>query len=270
MKLSIFAVLMLALLASEAMAKKIPKKAKPTPSVSTESDVEENTIEDTKEARSDPCESLRCGHGKECVINMETSEATCECIRECGDTADIRRRVCSNFNTTWQSDCHLHRHRCLCNEGLSTDCVDEHKHMHIDYYGVCQELPNCEKEVLEDFPRRMKDWLYTVMTTRIPNPEALHDANHHTASKWVDAVIWKFCDLDKHPHDRTVSRHELFPLRAPFLSMEPCISDFLNLCDSNNDHKVTLVEWGQCLQESEANLEDKCAEFKKLAAQASD
>lgn len=33
--------------------------------------------------------------------------------------------------------------------------------------------------------------------------------------------------------------------------MEPCISDFLNNCDENGDHKVTLVEWGQCLQESE-------------------
>lgn len=48
--------------------------------------------------------------------------------------------------------------------GLSNDCVEEHKHMHIDYYGGCQELPKCEAEVLADFPRRMKEWLYTIMT----------------------------------------------------------------------------------------------------------
>lgn len=48
-------------------------------------------------------------------------------------------------------------------KGLSNDCTEEHKHMHIDYYGGCQELSACEKEVLDDFPRRMKDWLYTIM-----------------------------------------------------------------------------------------------------------
>ena len=46
----------------------------------------------------------------------------------------------------------------------SNDCDETHKHMHIDYYGGCQELPKCEQEVLDDFPRRMKDWLYTIMT----------------------------------------------------------------------------------------------------------
>lgn len=46
---------------------------------------------------------------------------------------------------------------------------------------------------------------------------------------------------------RFVSRHELFPLRAPLLSMEPCISEFLDKCDSNQDHKITLKEWGSCL-----------------------
>lgn len=95
--------------------------------------------------------------------------------------------------------------------------------------------------------------------------------------------------------------------------MEPCISDFLDNCDANSDHNVTLIEWGQCLNESKGKsvglspqlghsdrrrggptavaaadsmavgggqpcidslfrshvltdaLEDKCAEFKKLA-----
>ena len=38
-----------------------------------------------------------------------------------------------------------------------------------------------------------------VLRTRVPIPSSHADA---AASKWVDAVIWKFCDLDKHPHDR--------------------------------------------------------------------
>ncbi|CAG2109245.1 unnamed protein product, partial [Medioppia subpectinata] len=73
----------------------------------------------------------------------------------------------------------------------------------------------------------------------------------HLSRKWIDAIIWKFCDLDKQPHDRHVSRHELFPLRAPLLSMETCISDFLDNCDENSDHKITLVEWGKCLGASD-------------------
>lgn len=29
--------------------------------------------------------------------------------------------------------------------------------------------------------------------------------------------------------------------------MESCISVFLTSCDPNDDHKITLEEWGQCL-----------------------
>lgn len=35
--------------------------------------------------------------------------------------------------------------------------------MHIDYYGECQQLPECKPEVLEDFPRRMREWLDVIM-----------------------------------------------------------------------------------------------------------
>jgi hypothetical protein len=223
---------------------------------------EDNSIEDELPKRTDPCTQHRCGHGKECVVDPETNGPKCQCVSECAKNTDERRRVCSNANTTWQSDCDLHRHRCLCLEGLSSDCTEDHKHLHIDYYGECQELPKCAPEILEDFPRRMREWLYTIMTTRVPKPT--EDANGDLAGKWVDAVIWKFCDLDSHPTDRTVSRHELFPLRAPLLSLEPCIADFLNNCDADTDHKITLIEWGQCLGAPENELEDKCVQFKAL------
>ena len=55
-------------------------------------------------------------------------------------------------------------------------------------------------------------------------------------------------------NDSFVSRHELFPLRAPLLSMESCISNFLDNCDANNDHKITLIEWGKCLGASSGML----------------
>lgn len=47
--------------------------------------------------------------------------------------------------------------------GSGKDCSEEDLHMHIDYYGECKELGECGKETLEDFPRRMKEWLYNIM-----------------------------------------------------------------------------------------------------------
>lgn len=67
--------------------------------------------------------------------------------------------------------------------------------------------------------------------------------------------------------------------------MEPCIAKFLDSCDPNGDHQVTLVEWGKCLNVDKGKLfasahviwstcailhftgelEDKCVQFGKLA-----
>lgn len=42
-------------------------------------------------------------------------------------------------------------------------CTDDHKHMHINYYGECKEIEACEQDVLDDFPRRMRDWLDNII-----------------------------------------------------------------------------------------------------------
>ena len=64
--------------------------------------------------------------------------------------------------------------------------------------------------------------------------------------------------------------------------MESCISEFLDGCDADNDHKITLTEWGKCLGADSGKkvatsykqirnvtqifiyvgeMEDKCAQF---------
>lgn len=210
------------------------------------------------------CQDLKCGPGRVCNIDRTTRQAKCYCVPDCTAVVDPRRKVCSNFNDTWQSDCHLHRHRCLCEEGLSEHCIEDHKHMHIDYFGECTDSLKCEESVLIDFPRRMREWLYNILTSEhFDVPKNLTD-DHDLAHKWVDAVLWKFCDLDVEPEDRFVSRHELFPLRAPLLSMEPCIAEFLDKCDSNQDHKITLKEWGLCLGAESNEIEDRCTIFKSI------
>lgn len=47
---------------------------------------------------------------------------------------------------------------------------------------------------------------------------------------------------------RSVSRHELFPIRAPLVSLEHCIAPFLDSCDKDDDHLISLSEWTRCLE----------------------
>ncbi|KAG8190866.1 hypothetical protein JTE90_010291 [Oedothorax gibbosus] len=213
----------------------------------------------------DPCAKHKCGPGKQCEID-ESGKAQCTCVTKCHEEGDARRKVCSNHNETWDSDCELYRMRCLCTEEMEGCKRNKYKHVHIDYYGPCKDIGECSADELVDFPRRMRDWLFNVMQ-ELARREELHgpalslekEAEEGAGDRrWVNAVIWKFCDLDVHPHDRQVSRHELFPIRAPLMAMEHCIAPFLDSCDANDDHKITLLEWGNCLGLEQGEIQDKC------------
>lgn len=77
--------------------------------------------------------------------------------------------------------------------------------------------------------------------------EMVHEAETNLTKRWINAAVWKWCDLDA-GHDRSVSRHELFPIRANLLSLESCIAPFFENCDTDDDHRITLKEWGKCLE----------------------
>lgn len=105
-----------------------------------------------------------------------------------------------------------------------------------------------------DFPRRMRDWLFNIMLDlaerRDLNKHYMQmerEAENNLTRRWVNAAIWKWCDLDR-DEDRSVSRHELFPIRAPLVSLEHCIGPFLDGCDVDGNHHITLKEWGKCLE----------------------
>lgn len=113
----------------------------------------------------------------------------------------------------------------------------------------------CKEDDMLDFPRRMRDWLFNIMRDLADRQELpshflkmQREAETNMTLRWTNAAIWKWCDLDGHPHDRSVSRHELFPIRAPLMALEHCIAPFLDGCDVNSDHKITLTEWGKCLE----------------------
>lgn len=218
----------------------------------------------------DPCKGVRCGAGRVCSANVAEQRAECICIPECPAESDPRRKVCTNRNETWDSACEVHRQRCLCNTRDAACRHEELRHVHIDYYGTCREMPECSENDLADFPRRMRDWLFNVMRdlasrNELPDVymELEHEAETNMTKRWTNAAIWKWCELDGHPHDNTVSRHELFPIRAPLFALEHCIAPFLESCDPNRDHRISLQEWGKCLELEEDDLTARCAEISK-------
>ncbi|XP_046393421.1 SPARC [Ischnura elegans] len=216
----------------------------------------------------DPCSTKHCGAGQVCDLD-ENGEAQCICIPDCPVETEPRRKVCSNHNETWGSDCQVYQMRCWCNKGDERCLGEEHKHVHIEYYGECREMPTCKPEEMADFPRRMRDWLFNIMRDLADRQELTpyyfkmeREAETNLTRRWTNAAIWKWCDLDGHPHDRTVSRHELFPIRAPLMALEHCIAPFLNSCDVDDDHKISLKEWGTCLELEEDDLEEKCDDVR--------
>merc|ERR1712126_281096 len=170
---------------------------------------------------------------------------------------------------TWDGGCLLHQMRCWCHSG-DDRCTnkEEYKHLHVEYYGECSNVNDCKEEEMAEFPERMREWLFNVMR-EMAERRALsehylqleresEDLDSDNDEKWVNAVVWKWCDLDEEPRDKKVSRHELFPIRAPLLTLEHCIAPFLDSCDVDDDHYVSLSEWGACLKLPKGVLEDKC------------
>lgn len=67
----------------------------------------------------------------------------------------------------------------------------------------------CTDDEMADFPRRMRDWLFNIMRDMADrqalSPHYLkmeREAESNFTRKWVNSAIWKWCDLDEHPHDR--------------------------------------------------------------------
>ncbi|XP_063699329.1 SPARC [Culicoides brevitarsis] len=215
----------------------------------------------------DLCAKVHCSAGKICQIIDDAAQ--CVCVPECPEVDEPRRKVCTNLNETWASDCEVHRQRCLCEQNDPKCTNKEAAHVHIDYYGECRELPECSDDEMKDFPRRMREWLFNVMidlATRNELPEyyitLIHDNEKNLTKRWADAAVWKFCDLDVEG-DKTISRHELFPIRAPLLTLEHCIAPFLETCDENDDHRISLKEWGKCLEIETDELTEKCANMTR-------
>eukprot|EP00092_Neocalanus_flemingeri_P019752 GFUD01021392.1.p1 GENE.GFUD01021392.1~~GFUD01021392.1.p1 ORF type:complete len:275 (+),score=94.02 GFUD01021392.1:188-1012(+) len=222
-----------------------------------------------EEAEESPCDSIHCPAGKECV--EEEGEGACVCVRDCPEEYDTRRHVCSNHNQTFQSDCSLYQARCWCEEGEGRCGQERIRHAHIEYYGECRQIQECSEDDMADFPRRMREWMFNVMKELAERDEISphykqleKEAESDQSRRWSNAAVWQWCDLDKHPRDNAISRHELFPLKAPLHSLEHCLAPFLDTCDGDTDHMVTLEEWAKCLELELEELLDKCEGIQNM------
>ncbi|OQV24785.1 SPARC protein [Hypsibius exemplaris] len=216
-----------------------------------------------------PCASSPCEEGMECNID-ENGQPICSCIKTC--PSDSPFKVCSSFNETFDSECHMYQQRCLCQRELAGCSNPKNKDMQLEYLRECRELPLCTPDEMADFPRRMGDWLFQIMKELAKRDELApqyrkyekrSEGNYQPGQPLPHPILWKFCDLDRVPNDRHISRKELMPVRAPLIPMEHCIASFLDDCDSDNDHKLTLAEWGKCLKLEEAEIEDICSHTMK-------
>lgn len=219
-----------------------------------------------EEQRTNPCADHHCGLGHECDLD-EDENPVCVCTRKCHYGGEGAIKVCSTLNATFGSECELYRQKCLCQQHKE-DCMDErYKKGHLDYYGECKELPACTAEQMEEFPKRMRNWLYLVMEEldrRQDLPPVAHQMAEDSKTNnkpWLLPVIWKFCDLDK-SHDKLINPHELMPITAPLKPLEHCTAPFLEKCDTDNDGKIALEEWGLCLGLDADEIEDRCDDLR--------
>ncbi|XP_041362688.1 SPARC-like [Gigantopelta aegis] len=218
----------------------------------------------------DPCRRKKCYRGEECMVD-ENRNPVCICVQDCLDEFDKRYWVCSKKNFTYESECHLDRDHCRCRRNLP-ECSGKQRNggkIQLDYYGECKELTECPDHEFTEFPGRMKEWLFIVMKQLAARDElgsyiklldsAKDDANH------TDAIIWKFCDLDVSPQDKEVSRRELQYIVQSLKPLEHCLLPFLETCDKNNNRKITLQEWGNCLGLDKDKVRNKCQEIRAKA-----
>jgi len=212
-----------------------------------------------------PCAHVECDVGKECVLDKD-DRAICVCYEKCPSKGS-NIAVCSTLNETFGSECDFHRERCLCQQGDDECKNPAHVSAMMDYYGSCKEMPPCEAEEMEEYPHRMRDWIFYVME-ELDERALLTAAAHNLLQKskneerrWVLPVIWKFCELDK-TDDRFVTPEELLPISAPLKALEHCTGPFLELCDVDENGQIDIIEWGTCLKLDPEEIEDRCDALK--------
>lgn len=230
-------------------------------------EIDDRTDSLRAERRRNPCIRKKCYRGETCVL--KDAKAVCICTPDCSfySRNDRRIEVCSNKNDTYHTECDLDRDHCLCKRKEPGCTRPGGNKIQVEYYGKCQEEKDCPEEEASQFPPRIRNWFFVVMED-LANRAQIGDYGNllETAKEddyHSDAVIWKFCDLDKDPQDRHVSKRELQYTVRSLRAMEHCLLPFLDNCDADDDRQITLPEWGNCLGLNHDKITDRCHTIRK-------
>jgi len=218
------------------------------------------------EPKEDPCYDVDCGIGHECEVD-DDFKAVCICAQKCTAEVHERAKVCSTDNVTFDSECEFARQKCMCNKRGRKGCENRaYANMEMDYFGPCKELGNCEEWEKEEYPGRMREWLFLIME-ELDSRNELNKKSSKMAKKalkmekkWVIPVIWEFCMLDK-TADEEVDVKELLPISAPLKPMERCTAKFLSDCDEDKSGMISKWEWGRCLGLETDDMDVLCEKF---------
>lgn len=240
-------------------------------------DVSENEVDKVtedeggyKRTAQDPCYDVDCGIGHECDID-DDNNPVCICAHKCTEEIEERAKVinvCTTSNMTFASECEMFRQKCLCSKQGHRGCANpDYAHIELNYFGPCKELGKCGEFEKEEYPRRMREWLYLIMEELDSRDELPKKASKMAKKalkmekKWVIPVVWKFCDLDVNP-DEEINVNELIPISAPLKPMEYCTAEFLDGCDEDRDDKISKWEWGRCLGLDTEEMDQRCEDFR--------
>lgn len=220
----------------------------------------------------EPCSLKKCDEGHECVSD-DKGKAICVCAKKCPVETDIRARVCSTKNVTFDSICEVHRQRCMCKKN-SKDCLNkEYKNIKVDYYGPCKMQKECTEEQLAGFPHRMREWLFLIMEELAERSE-LNDREVKVAKQakrqkernkdtyWYKPVFWEFCKLDRSLNGQ-INFVEMEPIRAPLVPLEQCMEPFLEKC-KNGKRNISMEDWAKCIGIKDDVVKDFLADQCKM------
>ena len=65
---------------------------------------------------SDPCATIKCGYGADCVVDKVSKKGKCECSKTCSNST---KEVCGSNGKTYGNKCHLQIESCILQKAIT-------------------------------------------------------------------------------------------------------------------------------------------------------
>ncbi|XP_056358519.1 follistatin-related protein 4 isoform X2 [Oenanthe melanoleuca] len=193
-----------------------------------------------QDSRRPSCGKKRCGRGSECVVNTDTSQPECTCVRRCKPSY---MPVCGSDGRFYENHCQLHRASCLQRKRIyiihSKDCFFRG--------GSC---------TMADYSQ-LKSILLDRQAGQQSPPSSL--AKDRAAQKrFLVEELFKHWDLDSDGHLSSSELAQLTKEEGLEDDLLGCtIEDLLQFDDYNNDGRLTLQELYTAFQVVQLSLPEE-------------